>query len=71
MERDHTTRLIGIIRIAGAVLIVLALSIEKIYAAIPTIKVPGAYPYEETVQVPAPPPRSRNIANGFRLLEAK
>jgi hypothetical protein len=42
MERDHTTRLIAIIGIAGAVLIVLALSIEKIYAAIPTIKVPGA-----------------------------
>jgi hypothetical protein len=56
MERGHTTRLIGIIGIAGAVLIVLALSIEKIYAAIPTIKVPGAEPYEETVQVPAPPP---------------
>jgi hypothetical protein len=56
MERDHTTRLIGIIGIAGAVLIVLGLSIEKIYSAIRTIKVPGAYPYEETVQVPAPPP---------------
>jgi hypothetical protein len=42
MERGHTTRLIGIIGIAGAVLIVLALSIKKIYAAIPTIKVPGA-----------------------------
>jgi hypothetical protein len=56
MERDHTTRLIGIIGIAGAVLIVLALFIEKIYPAVPTIKVPGAYPYEETVQVPAPPP---------------
>jgi hypothetical protein len=56
MERAHSTRLIGIIGIAGAVLIVLALSIEKIYSAIPTIKVPGAYPYEETVQIPAPPP---------------
>jgi hypothetical protein len=56
LESDHTTRLIGIIGTAGAVLIVLALSIGKIHSAIPTVKVPGAYPYEETVQIPAPPP---------------
>jgi hypothetical protein len=56
MERYHATKLIEIIGIAGAVLIVLALSIEKIHSAIPTIRVPGVYPYEETVRVPAPPP---------------
>jgi len=56
LESDHTTRLIGIIGTAGAVLIVLALSIGRIHSAIPTIKVPGPYPYEETVQIPAPPP---------------
>jgi hypothetical protein len=71
MERDHTTRLIGIIGIAGAVLIVLALSIEKIYAAIPTIKVPGAIRMKKLCKVRRGAPRSRNIANGFRLLEAK
>ena len=62
MERDHTTRLIGIIGTAGAVLIVLALSIGKIHSAIPTIRVPGAYPYEETVQIPAPPPDPESSA---------
>lgn len=35
-------------------MVLLALSIDKIYSAIPTIKVPGAYPYEETVRIPAP-----------------
>ncbi|HEU5247217.1 MAG TPA: hypothetical protein VFU09_09025 [Candidatus Udaeobacter sp.] len=56
MERDHATRLIGISGIAGAMLIVLALSIDQSHSAIPTIKVPGAYPYEETVRIAAPPP---------------
>jgi len=30
--------------------------IGKLEAATPTVKVPGAYPYEETVRVPVPPP---------------
>jgi hypothetical protein len=35
-------------------MILFAFPIGKIEPAIPTIKVPGAYPYEETVRVPAP-----------------
>ena len=55
MERDHATRLIGIIGIAGTVIILLASPIQKIEPAIPTITLPGPYPYETPVQVPAPP----------------
>ena len=32
-----------------------AFTIEKVESATPAIKVPGAYPYEETVRIPAPP----------------
>ena len=35
-------------------MMLLAFPVEKAEPAIPTIKVPGAYPYEETVRVPAP-----------------
>ena len=35
-------------------MILLALPIGKVEPAIPTVKVPGAYPYEETVRIPAP-----------------
>ena len=35
-------------------MILLAFPVEKAEPAIPTIKVPGAYPYEETVRIPAP-----------------
>jgi hypothetical protein len=55
MERDHATRLIGIIGIAGTVIILLAFSIQKIEPAMPTITLPGPYPYETPVRVPAPP----------------
>lgn len=54
MERDHATRLIGIIGIAGGLLMLLALPAERVHSAIPTIKVPGPYPYETPVQIPAP-----------------
>jgi hypothetical protein len=54
MKRLHTTTLTGIIGIAGGLMILLGFPIEKIEPAIPTIKVPGAYPYETPVQVPAP-----------------
>jgi hypothetical protein len=54
MERDHATRLIGIIGIAGGIMILLAFPAESIHSAIPTIKVPGPYPYETPVQIPAP-----------------
>jgi len=35
-------------------MIMFAFPVEKAEPAIPTVKVPGAYPYEETVRVPAP-----------------
>ncbi len=35
-------------------MILLTLAAEPIHSAILTIKVPGAYPYEETVRIPAP-----------------
>jgi hypothetical protein len=39
-------------------MILLGFPIEKVEPEVPTIKVPGAYPYETPVQVPAPPPVS-------------
>ena len=44
----------GIIATAGGLTALLAFPVEKIQPAIPTIKVPGDYPYEETVRIPAP-----------------
>jgi hypothetical protein len=35
-------------------MIMFAFPIGKVEPAVPTIKVPGAYPYEETVRIPAP-----------------
>jgi hypothetical protein len=55
MKRLHATTLIGIIGIAGGLLILVAFPVEKVEPAVPTIKVPGPYPYETPVQVPAPP----------------
>jgi hypothetical protein len=37
-------------------MILFAFSIGRIESAVPTIKVPGPYPYETPVRVPAPPP---------------
>src|SRR6266542_6047136 len=54
MKRLHTTTLTGIIGIAGGLMILLGFPIEKVEPAIPTIKVPGPYPYETPMQVPAP-----------------
>jgi len=54
MKRLHATTPTGIIGIAGGLMILLAFPIGKVEPAIPTIKVPGAYPYETPVQVPAP-----------------
>ena len=50
--------MIGIIGIAGGLMILFAFPVGKIESAIPTIKVPGPYPYETPVQVPVPPPVS-------------
>ena len=55
LKRTHTSTLIGIIGIAAGLTVVLALPIQIIYSATPTIKVPGPYPYETPGQVPAPP----------------
>jgi hypothetical protein len=44
--------------IIGGLTILLSFPFEKIEPAIPTIEVPGAYPYETPVQVPVPPPVS-------------
>ncbi len=54
MQRTHSPTLIGIIGIAGVLMIMFAFPIGKIESAIPTIKVPGPYPYETPVRVPAP-----------------
>jgi hypothetical protein len=52
MKGRRTTTLIGIMGIAVGLMILLAFPIGKVEPAIATIKVPGAYPYEEPVHVP-------------------
>jgi len=54
MKRTHARTLLGTIGIAGGILILFAFAVGKVEPAIPTIKVPGPYPYETPVQVPAP-----------------
>ena len=54
MKKKHSPTLIGIIGIAGGLMIMFAFPISKVEPAVPTIKVPGAYPYEENVRIPAP-----------------
>ena len=56
MKRTHAPTQIGIIGIAGGLMIMFAFPVGKLEPAVPTVKVPGAYPYEETVRVPVPPP---------------
>jgi hypothetical protein len=53
LKRTHASTLIGI---ATGLTVLLALPIQKIDSAIPSIKVPGAYPYEEAVRIPTPAP---------------
>jgi hypothetical protein len=55
MRKTHAPTLIEVIGIAGGLTIMSAFTIGKLESATPTIKVPGAYPYEETVRIPAPP----------------
>jgi hypothetical protein len=55
MKRTHSPTLIGITGIAGGLMILFAFPVGKIESAIPTIKLPGPYPYETPVHVPAPP----------------
>jgi len=54
MKRTHSPTLIGIIGIAGGLMIMFVFPIGKVEPAIPSIKVPGPYPYETPVRVPAP-----------------
>jgi hypothetical protein len=54
MKRTQARTFMGIIATAGGLTGLLAFPVEKIQPAIPTIKVPGDYPYEETVHIPAP-----------------
>jgi len=54
MKKTHSPTLIGITGIAGGLMILFAFPVGKVEPAIPTIKVPGPYPYETPVQVPAP-----------------
>ncbi len=54
MKRLHATTMIGIIGIAGGLMIMFAFPVGKVESAIPTVKVPGPYPYETPVRVPAP-----------------
>ena len=55
MKRDGATNLIGIMGIVGGLATLLAFPTEIVYSATPTVKVPGPYPYETPMQVPAPP----------------
>ncbi|PYK63923.1 MAG: hypothetical protein DME50_16345 [Verrucomicrobia bacterium] len=55
MKRTHSPTLIGTIGITGGILILFAFPVGKVEPAIPTIKVPGPYPYETPVRVPVPP----------------
>jgi hypothetical protein len=55
MRRTHAPTLVEVIGIAGGLLIVSAFTVGKLESATPTIKVPGPYPYETPLQVPAPP----------------
>jgi len=54
MKGYHSTNLIGILGVAGGLAILLGSPAERSHSATPTIKVPGPYPYETPMQLPAP-----------------
>jgi hypothetical protein len=56
LKRTHASTLMGIIGIATGLTVLLGLPIQKIDSAVPSIKVPGAYPYDEAVRIPTPAP---------------
>jgi hypothetical protein len=56
MKRTHAPTLIEFIGVTGGVMILLGFTAGKVEPAMPTIKLPGPYPYETPVQLPAPPP---------------
>ena len=55
-EKNPRLTLTGIIGIATGLTVLLGLPIQKIDSAIPSIKVPGAYPYDEDVRIPTSAP---------------
>jgi hypothetical protein len=55
MRKIHAPTTNGIIGIAAGLMVVFSFSLEELESAPPTIKVPGAYPYEESARIPAPP----------------
>jgi hypothetical protein len=55
-KKHDATKLIGIIGTAAGLATLLSFGANTVHSAIPTIKLPGAYPYETPVQIPAPPP---------------
>jgi len=56
MTKIHAPTTNGIIGIAAGLMVVFSFTLQKLQSAPPTIKVPGAYPYEDSVRIPAPPP---------------
>jgi hypothetical protein len=56
MKRTTAPTPIGIIWITGVAMVLFGFPIGKVESAIPTIKLPGAHPYETPVQVAVPPP---------------
>jgi len=56
MTKIHAPTTNGIIGISAGLMVVFSFTLEKLESAPPTIKVPGAYPYEDSVRIPAPPP---------------
>jgi hypothetical protein len=54
MKRRHATRLIRVLGSAGALWLLVAFPIAQGEPSTPIVKVPGPYPYDEPVRIPAP-----------------
>ena len=55
MKNRPARKLIGVMRISGGLAVLFVFPAANVHSAMPTIKLPGPYPYETPVQVPAPP----------------
>jgi hypothetical protein len=55
MKKQPARKLIGVMRISGGLAVLFVFPAAKVHSAMPTIKVPGPYPYETPVQIPALP----------------
>jgi hypothetical protein len=62
MKRHNAAKPAAMIGIAGGLMTLLAFPVEKTESAMPTVKVPGPYPYETPVQVAVPPPNISEAA---------